>query len=142
MALLTTVNSGVDFVLHAAGILSAYLAFSYEKFVLDDEMCGMVRRLRQGFPVTPDTLVYDVVAKVGPGGNYLMEDHTLANCRKLFWTPAVGDRRGLDAWMKAGRPDTVTRARRRWQKLLAEYREPELDPTVRRRLEAYVQERM
>jgi len=48
MSLLTTVNSGVDFVLHSAGILSSYLAFSYEKLVLDDEMCGMVRRLRQG----------------------------------------------------------------------------------------------
>jgi trimethylamine:corrinoid methyltransferase-like protein len=30
MALLTTVNCGVDFMLHAGGILSAYLAFSYE----------------------------------------------------------------------------------------------------------------
>ena len=53
MALLTTANSGVDFVLHSAGILSAYLAFSYEKFVLDDEMCGMVRRLRRGLRRQP-----------------------------------------------------------------------------------------
>ena len=73
MSLLTTVNSGIDFVLHAGGILSSYLAFSPEKLVLDDEMCGMVRRFKQGIAVTPETLAYDVIAKVGSGGNYLME---------------------------------------------------------------------
>jgi trimethylamine:corrinoid methyltransferase-like protein len=138
MGLLTAVNSGVDFVLHSAGILSAYLAFSYEKFVLDDEMCGMVRRLRRGFEVTPETLAYDVVARVGPGGNYLMEDHTLAHCRKAFWQPAVCDRGGLDAWMKGGRADAVVRARERWQRLLASYREPELDGVIKRQLQEYV----
>ena len=135
MGLLTAVNSGVDFVLHSAGILSSYLAFSYEKFVLDDEMCGMVRRLRRGFEVTPETLAYEVVAQVGPGGNYLMEDHTLAHCRVAFWQPAVCDRGGLDAWMKGGREDAVARARERWQRLLAGYREPELDGVIKRQLQ-------
>jgi trimethylamine:corrinoid methyltransferase-like protein len=138
MSLLTAVNSGVDFVLHSAGILSAYLAFSYEKFVLDDEMCGMVRRLRRGFEVTPETLAYDVVARVGPGGNYLMEDHTLAHCREAFWQPSVCDRGGLDAWMKGGREDAVARARERWQRLLAGYREPDLDGVIKRQLQEYV----
>jgi trimethylamine--corrinoid protein Co-methyltransferase len=113
MALLTTANSGVDFVLHSAGILSAYLAFSYEKFVLDDEMCGMVRRLRRGFVVSPETLAYDVIAKVGSGGNYLMEDHTVERCRSEFWKPGVCDRGGLEAWMAGGRRDAVARARTR-----------------------------
>jgi trimethylamine---corrinoid protein Co-methyltransferase len=140
LALLTTVDSGVDFVLHAGGILNAYLAFSYEKFVLDDELCGMVRRVRQGFPVTPETLAYDVAEKVGPGGNYLMEDHTLANCRKVFWTSSVADRSGLDGWLKSGRPDPIARARRRWQKLVADYRAPALDATIERQLAGYVEE--
>jgi trimethylamine--corrinoid protein Co-methyltransferase len=85
MSLLTTVNSGVNFVLHAGGILSSYLAFSYEKFVLDDEMCGMVRRLHQGIDVEPDTLAYDVTANVGPGGNYLMEMHTVKRGLEAGW---------------------------------------------------------
>jgi trimethylamine:corrinoid methyltransferase-like protein len=138
MGLLTAANSGVDFVLHAAGILSGYLAFSYEKFVLDDEMCGMVRRLRRGFEVTPETLAYDVVVRVGPGGNYLTEDHTLAHCRTAFWQPAVADRSGLDGWEKGGRRGAVARARERWQRLLDGYREPELDNIVKRQLQKYV----
>ena len=140
MALLTTANSGVDFVLHAAGILSAYLAFSYEKFVLDDEMCGMVRRLRHGFTVSPETLAYEVIARVGPGGNYLMEDHTVERCRSEFWKPNVCDRGGLEAWMAGGRRDAVARARDRWQKLVRDHTDPELDPVIRRHLDAYLQE--
>jgi trimethylamine--corrinoid protein Co-methyltransferase len=139
MSLLTTVNSGIDFVLHAGGILSSYLAFSYEKFVLDDEMCGMVRRLHQGMVVEADTLAYDVVADVGPGGNYLMEMHTVKRCRKEFWTPDLCDRAGLKAWMQGGRQDSVTRARQRWQKLVAEHQDPPLDGTTARQLEVFVE---
>jgi trimethylamine--corrinoid protein Co-methyltransferase len=140
LGLLTTVNSGVDFVLHAAGILSSYLAFSYEKFVLDDEMCGMVRRFRRGIAITPETLAYEVIAKVGPGGNFLMEMHTIKRCRDEFWQPAVCDRGGLEAWMADGRPDAVARARRRWQQLLAEHEDPPLDAMTARQLQAFVEE--
>jgi trimethylamine--corrinoid protein Co-methyltransferase len=139
MGLLTTVNSGIDFVLHSAGILSSYLAFSYEKLVLDDEMCGLVRRLHGGFEVSPETLAFDVVEKVGPGGNFLMEDHTLKHCRTAFWRPSVADRSGLDAWMNSGRPDAVTRARKRWQKLLNGHQDPDLDAITHRQLTDYVQ---
>jgi trimethylamine--corrinoid protein Co-methyltransferase len=141
LGLLTAVNSGMDFVLHAAGILSSYLAFSYEKFVLDDEMCGMVRRFRRGLAVTPETLAYDVIAKVGSGGNFLTEMHTVERCRSEFWQPAICDRGGLEAWMAGGRQDAVARAHQRWQKLLAAHQDPPLDGTTARQLQAFVEER-
>ncbi len=139
MGLLTTMNSGIDFVLHAGGILSSYLAFSFEKFVLDDEMCGMVRRLHQGIAVEPATLAYDVITDVGPGGNYLMEMHTVKRCRKEFWKADLCDRGGLEAWMQAGKPTAVDRARARWQKLVAEHEDPPLDGTIARQLEEFVE---
>jgi trimethylamine--corrinoid protein Co-methyltransferase len=140
LGLLTTVNSGVDFVLHAGGILSSYLAFSYEKLVLDDEMCGMMRRYMRGIKVSPDTLAYDVIADVGPGGNYLTEMHTLKRCRTEFWQPKFSDRGGLEAWMASDRPTAAARAHQRWQKLVAEHEDPALDETVARQLQAYVDE--
>jgi trimethylamine--corrinoid protein Co-methyltransferase len=142
LSLTTTVNSGIDFVLHAAGILSSYLAFSYEKLVLDDEMCGMLRRFHQGIAVDEGTLAYDVIANVGPGGNYLMESHTVKRCRREFWKPALCDRGGLEAWMQGGREDAVHRARKRWQKLVAEHEDPPLDATTARQIQAFVEERL
>ena len=88
-SLLTTVNSGIDFVLHAGGILSSYLAFSYEKFVIDDEICGMLRQYLRGIQVNAETLAYEVIANVGPSGHFLGEDHTLERCRTEFWQSAV-----------------------------------------------------
>jgi trimethylamine--corrinoid protein Co-methyltransferase len=140
--LLTTVNSGVDFVLHAGGILSSFLAFSYEKLVLDDEMCAMMRRYENGIEIAPETLAYDVIANVGSDGNYLMEMHTVERCRTEFWTPAIVDRTGLEAWMASGRERAVDRAHARWQKLVAEHEDPPLDATTVRLLEAYVEERL
>jgi trimethylamine--corrinoid protein Co-methyltransferase len=140
-ALLTTVNSGVDFVLHAGGILSSYLAFSSEKLILDDEMCGMMRRYEKGIEVAPETMAYDVIANVGSDGNYLMEMHTVKRCRTEFWTPAVVDRTGLEAWMASGRKRAVDRAHERWQKLVAEHEDPPLDWTTVRQLEDYVAQR-
>lgn len=141
-SLLTTVNSGIDFVLHAGGILSSYLAFSSEKLVLDDEMCGMMRRYEQGIEVSSDTLAYDVIASVGSEGNYLMEMHTVERCRTEFWTPAVVDRTGLEVWMEAGQERAVDRAHARWRSLVAQHEDPPLDETTVRQLEAFVEERL
>jgi trimethylamine--corrinoid protein Co-methyltransferase len=140
LSLLTTVSSDIDFVLHAAGILSSYMAFSYEKFVLDDEMCGMVRWFKRGITVAPETLAYEVIANVGPGGNFLMEPHTVERCRSEFWQPVVCHREGLEAWMANGRLDVAQRARQRWKQLLAEHKDPPLDATTARQLQAFVEE--
>ena len=140
MGMLTTVNSGADFVLHAAGILSSYLAFSYEKFVLDDEICGRARRFHRPLVVDADTLAYETIARVGPGGHFLMEDETLKRCRTEFWAPEVSDRSGLDEWIEAGRQDSVARARERWQQLVAAHKDPPLDGVTARQLEAFVEE--
>ena len=141
-ALLTTVNSGIDFVLHAGGILSSYLAFSAEKLVLDDEMCGMMRRYEKGIEVAPETLAYDVIENVGSDGNYLMEMHTVKRCRTEFWTPEVADRAGLEEWMATGRKRAVDLAHERWQKLVGGHEDPSLDETTIRQLESFVEERL
>ncbi len=140
MGMLTVINSGADFVLHAAGILSSYLAFSYEKFVLDDEICGRVRRFHRPLVVDDETLAYDAIARVGPGGNFLMEDATLERCRTEFWEPTVSDRTALDGWEQAGRPDVVARATKRWQQLVAAHEDPPLDGITARQLEEFIEE--
>jgi trimethylamine--corrinoid protein Co-methyltransferase len=139
LGLKTTFDSGIDFILHSAGILSSYLAFSYEKFVIDDEMCGMIRRAQAGFPTDDESLGYDVIAAVGPGGNYLSQSHTLKRCRTEFWKPSLCDRRGLAAWVADGGKDAVDRATARWKQLLEEHEDPDMDADVRRELDAYLE---
>jgi trimethylamine--corrinoid protein Co-methyltransferase len=139
-SLLTTITQGIDLVIHAAGILASYLAFSFEKLVLDDEMCGMARRFLRGIDVTPDTLAYDLIARAAPVGNFLTEPHTVQRHRQEFWQPAVCDRSGLQAWMAGGRHDAVYRAERRWRTLLAQHDDPPMDGSTARRLQSFVEE--
>ncbi|OQX60836.1 MAG: trimethylamine--corrinoid methyltransferase, partial [Anaerolinea sp. 4484_236] len=120
-SLLTTVNNGIDFVLHSGGILGSYLAFSYEKFVMDDELCGMMRYYMEGVEVNSDTLAYDVTTNVGFGGHFLGENHTLKRCRTEFWMPNLSDRSGIEAWWSGEQLDATARARQRWQDLLAQH---------------------
>lgn len=141
-SLLTTINSGIDFVLHSGGIVSSYLGFSYEKFVMDDEICGMLRHYRRGIPVNPETLAYQVIAHVGPGGHFLGEDHTLKRCRTEFWQPDLFDRSGLEAWWDGKGLDTTARATQRWQGLLANHEDPSLEQTIIRQLQSYVEEHL
>lgn len=138
-SMLTTVNSGIDFVLHSGGIVSSYLAFSYEKFIMDDEICGMLRQYLRGIQVNPDTLAYEVIAHVGSGGHFLGEDHTLERCRTEFWQPALFDRSGLEAWWDGERQDVTARATQRWKDLLARHEDPPLDETVARQLQSFVE---
>lgn len=140
LGLLTAVHSGIDLILHAAGILSSYLAFSYDKFVLDDEICGLVRHTRRGVPVSAETLAQDVIAAVGPGGNFLEQDHTVEHCRTAAWEPHLAARESIEGWLTGDRRDVAQRARRRWQTLLATHEPPPLDATTQRQLQRYVNE--
>ena len=141
-SLLTTINNGIDFVLHAGGIMSSYLAFSYEKFIMDDEICGMLRQYLKGIQVDAETLAYEVITNVGPGGHFLGEDHTLERCRTEFFQPNLFDRVGLEAWWDGARLDTTARAVQRWKDLIASYQLPPIDEIVVRQLQAYVEEKI
>jgi trimethylamine--corrinoid protein Co-methyltransferase len=81
MSLLMAQVSGINFVLHSAGILESYNCVSYEKFIIDDEMCGMVKRIKKGYEVNADTLCLNVIREVGPGGHFLDTDHTFEHFR-------------------------------------------------------------
>lgn len=141
-SLYTTIASGIDFVLHAAGIISSYLAFSYEKFVMDDELCGMLKHYFQGMEVTPETLAVDVINNVGHEGHYLGESHTIERCRSEFWLPQLGDRSGLEAWWGGEQEDTTARSTKHWENLLNEYQEPDMEPSLKAKIQKYLDQEL
>lgn len=140
LSLLTTFNSGIDFILHAAGIMSSYLAFSFEKFVMDDELCGMLKHIYRGIEVTPETLAFDVIKDVGHDGHFLSQPQTLKRCRTEFWMPELSDRSGLEIWWDGDRQDTAKRSSNRWQDLLANYQQPLLEPLLDKQIQQYINE--
>jgi trimethylamine--corrinoid protein Co-methyltransferase len=85
--------SGADFV-HAIGLMDHANMVSPELIVFTDEIIDMVRVSMGGIEITDETLALDVIDRVGPGGTYLTEDHTLEHFRE-FWVPRFMDRSQL-----------------------------------------------
>ena len=101
--------AGGNFIHDALGLLEFCLTASYEKYVMDNEILGEVMRVLKGVPVTEETLAVDVTAAVGPGGNFLQEDHTFDHMREEHFVPKIADRRPREKWEETGRKDTATR---------------------------------
>jgi trimethylamine--corrinoid protein Co-methyltransferase len=130
MSLLMARVCGINFVLHTAGILESYNCMSYEKFVIDDEMCGMVKRIKRGYEVNPDTLAFDVVKEVGPGGHFLDKDHTFDHFRTEFYQPQLSNRDDYVSWQAKGSPYSMETANRKYKEILETYQAPELPAEV------------
>ncbi len=139
MSLLMAQVSGANFVLHAAGILESYNCMSYEKFIMDDEVCGMVKRIRKGYQVNTDTLGLDVIKEAGPGGHFLDKDHTLKHFRTEFYQPRLFDRDDFDSWCEKGSPQSMDTANKKYQEILAGYEAPELPADVDKALQKFIE---
>ena len=138
MSQLMATLSGVHFVLHSAGILEGYMTASYEKFVIDDEICGMCKRIKRGETADPAKLALEVIAQVGPGGEYLTNLHTFQNFRKEFYTPIMEQKEAYAGWKEKGALAIDQVANRKWKEILEAYQEPAMPAEVLHDLEAYI----
>jgi trimethylamine--corrinoid protein Co-methyltransferase len=138
MSMMMATLSGVNFVLHSAGILEGYITASYEKFIIDAEICGMCRRIKRGEAITADKLAVDVIGQVGSGGEYLTHPHTFAHFKKEFYSPIMEERDNFTSWTKKGGLTMEQRANATYKTLLEQYKVPEMDGAVRKDLYAYM----
>jgi trimethylamine---corrinoid protein Co-methyltransferase len=79
------------------GLLHGSRIFSFAQMMLDCEIFSIVHKTLQGIVVDDETLALDVIASVGPGGNFLTRKHTLKHMRELF-LPQFMDRRPYTEW--------------------------------------------
>jgi trimethylamine--corrinoid protein Co-methyltransferase len=119
--------NGADLIHLAAGMLDSGNSISYEQYVIDNEIIGMINRILSGISVNEDTLGFDVIEKVGPGGNYVMEDHTIEHMKEEFFYPALSVRCNFDIWEERGRPSMLSRANDLVDEILDDGREGLLD---------------
>jgi trimethylamine--corrinoid protein Co-methyltransferase len=139
MNLLMANASGINFVLHSAGILESYNVMSYEKFIIDDEICGMVKRIRKGLDINPDSLALDIISQVGPGGHFLDQEHTLINFRKEFYRPNLSNRVTFDEWKNNGSLQAMEIANKKFKTIIENYEAPELPADIDKDLRKYIE---
>jgi trimethylamine:corrinoid methyltransferase-like protein len=87
-----------------------------------------------------DTLVVDLVRKVGHGGQFLKEAHTLKEFRSEYWIPDISSRAAFGRWTHKSGQDIVKSAREKAQLLLGDHRPPELSSTIKEELRQIVKD--
>jgi trimethylamine--corrinoid protein Co-methyltransferase len=122
------------------GSLASGLAMCLEQTVIDCEMFRLLQRFIRGMEVSPEALALDLIAKVGPGGGFLSEEHTMRHLREEMWFPELWHRGPWDAWVASGRRSPLDIAHERVQQYLEEPLGPVLDDDRIRDVGRVVQE--
>jgi len=122
------------------GLLDDVTMLSYEQMVIDDEMAKIMARLAYGVTVDDEHLAVDLIKKVGPGGTYLSERHTMQWLNKEHFITDITDRRTGDKWDADGRKSVVERAREKVTRILKEHKVAPVPSEVAGEFDAIVKE--
>jgi trimethylamine--corrinoid protein Co-methyltransferase len=142
LALTTTVMSGANFILHACGILGSYQSMSYEKFLADEEICNMLRRMLKPIDVSDDRLDLESIRSIGIGGEYLTHPKTLAHCRTEFYRSDVMCRDDFTTWQDKGSNILSERLQKMFERRMQAYIQPDIAPEIEKDLEKYIRDRV
>jgi len=63
-----------------------------EQLVIDDEIINYTKRMIEGITVNDETIAADLIMKVGPGGSFLAEPHTLLHFKEELWDAKLAQR--------------------------------------------------
>lgn len=140
-SMMAAVQCGANFVLHSAGFLDGLLSMSYEKFVLDCDLCAALHAYTKGLQVTDETLGLDALREGGPGQHMFGTAHTLRHYETAYWDSALDDYQPWETWSEQGGKDSIARAQARWESQLASYEAPPLDVAVDEALQEFMARR-
>jgi trimethylamine---corrinoid protein Co-methyltransferase len=116
--------------IHDIGYIGAGLTCSLEYMVLCNEAAGAVKYMIRGVDINSETLALDVIEKVGPGGQFLTEQHTLDHFRSEMHFTKLLNRNTYDNWVAAGSKDFGESANALLKEILQWHEVPALAPEV------------
>jgi trimethylamine--corrinoid protein Co-methyltransferase len=123
---------------HDVGYLGQGLIGSAAAIVMNAEIISYVKRVLRGFDIRPETIGLDVIQQVGPGGNFLTTDQTMALHRREHWRPMIANRTNLEQWMADGKKTYGEIAAQKAIEILNTHRCESLSPEIQKELAAIV----
>lgn len=110
---------------------------SLELLVLTNEVISRVRYFLRGVDTSPEYLAVEAIKRVGPGGNFLADDHTADHFRE-GWQPDISDFNGYEAWAAAGAKTAGQRIREKIRKILDTHQPQPLALDVEKKIDDIV----
>jgi trimethylamine--corrinoid protein Co-methyltransferase len=130
--------AGADLFGHA-GIVGSDHGGSLAWLVVDNEALEFARRVSHGFTLDEAHLALDVIAEVGPGGNYIDQEHTAKLFRQEYWLPGkLWARDTYDGWEAEGATSMAQRAASQVDRILATHQPPPPDEALSKEIDRIV----
>jgi trimethylamine--corrinoid protein Co-methyltransferase len=133
ISVMMSAQSGANLI-HDVGYIEHGNTASLENLVICDELVGYARMLTRGIEVSEETLALDVIDSVGPGGNFLMEEHTLRHFKTETWYPDLFERKIYENWVKEGKKTLTQRANEKVIDILENYKPEPLPADVQKKI--------
>jgi trimethylamine---corrinoid protein Co-methyltransferase len=124
-------------IIHDLGYLESGLTFSFAQLLLGNEVVSWIKAFTKGWEVNDETLALDVIAELGPDGDFLNTAHTLKHFRER-WYPDLFERTTYQSWLSKGGKDLAERAKEKINAILAEHRPEPLPAKTGERLREIV----
>jgi trimethylamine--corrinoid protein Co-methyltransferase len=125
---LSSALSGANLV-HDSGWLDHGSVASPAYMVLVNEILHMVNQFMGGIPLNDESIALELIDKIGPGGHYLLEKHTLEHFRNV-WYSDLFDRTIYDQWQAQGAKQFQERLHEQTQKAMEHQPAPLSDDVV------------
>lgn len=126
-------------VVNGLGVLDGSTLLSYEQLLFDHEIAGMTLKTFSGVEVNDETLAVDLIKKIGIGGSYLGQKHTMAHIRdyhvQLMW-----QNESFDQLVRKGGMDSLMAANERTESILKEHKPVPLDKDIASRIDRVVKD--
>jgi trimethylamine---corrinoid protein Co-methyltransferase len=128
--------AGMD-MMNMGGLIEALKTFDFAKAVIDDEIAQMLKRMKRGLEFSEENLAVDVIKKIGPGGSFIVEPHTIKRMKTAGLLTKLSNRDTRTQWEKKGAPDIHARAMARVREILAKPSSTMFSPEVESRIRAH-----
>jgi trimethylamine--corrinoid protein Co-methyltransferase len=138
LTLMANIQAGSHLV-HDLGYLESGLTGSFIQLVICNEIIDWVQTATREVVVDEETLALDVIHQVGPDGDFLNTDHTLAHFRSR-WYPSILERDNYTSWIGKGGEDLSQRAAAEVDRILEEHQSRPLPGGVQKELKAIIQD--
>lgn len=114
--------AGVNLV-EGMGMLDSFMCLSFEKLVIDNEICGMALRFKKGINISDETLALEEIRQRAKDGNYLGSEYTYKWFKKERYIPSdIITREMFEEWKRQGSKDIATKAKEVVDKSLKQHK--------------------
>jgi trimethylamine--corrinoid protein Co-methyltransferase len=123
--------------IHDLGYLESGLCGSLAQLVICNEIVGWIEHAVAPVEISDETLALDLIDEIGPDGQFLESDHTMAHFRER-WYPGVFERGNYDQWQAKGGKSLGERAAEQVSQILAEHEPEPLPEEVAQKLKEII----